>query len=136
MSGSPAGRVLIWGPAKSEAAALTELLVREGFRAVYAESLEDAEAIVRAGQVDLVFARLAPDFDAPLELLTRLQAAPSAPPVLIVTEGSNVKLYLEAMRRGAFDCVGLPLLENEVLRIVSLAGEARDAHAALAPAAP
>jgi FixJ family two-component response regulator len=33
----------------------------------------------------------------------------------------DVDLYLEAMRRGAFDCISLPLEEREFARIVSRA---------------
>ena len=48
--------------------------------------------------------------------------------MLIVTAWSEVNLYLEAMRRGAFDCVGLPLDSHELARIVARALESRCAR--------
>lgn len=68
----------------------------------------------------------------PLELLSRLQRVLAPPPVLIVTDKLDAHLYLEAMRRSAFDCLGLPLNEGELDRIVSRALAARSLKTASA----
>ncbi len=125
MNTLPDYRVVLWGPEANALELLRENLVCQGFRVRTAGSLDDLSGVIEAGDVDLIVARLCRCFAEPLELLGRLQGAPSAPPVLIVTEGPDIHLYLEAMRRGAFDCVALPLDSHELIRIVTRALEAR-----------
>lgn len=78
-------------------------------------------AWVESRSVDLVVAWLCQSYRGPLELLTRLKGLLAAPPVLVVSCGMDVNLYLEAMRLGAFDCVASPVEETELVRIVSAA---------------
>ncbi len=118
-------RVILWGPQDNAVELLGENLVCRGFQVQTVGSLEELNNALAEQDVDLIVARLCRCFAEPLELLGRLQGAPSAPPVLIVTEGPDVHLYLEAMRRGAFDCVALPLNQQELLRIVKCALETR-----------
>jgi DNA-binding NtrC family response regulator len=56
-----------------------------------------------------------------LDLLPWQERAAEMPPVLVVTDPDDVDLYLEAMSRGAFDCVALPLNQRELERIASRA---------------
>ena len=93
-------------------------------------SFDDVRAVILDGNVDLIVSWLGGSFVKPLELLTWLRSRPAAPPVLIVTAWSDTDLYLEAMRRGAFDCVGLPLDPHELTRIVARALESRCARSA------
>ncbi len=118
-------RVILWGPEDDAVELLGENLVCRGLQVQTVGSLEELNNALEEQDVDLIVARLCRCFAEPLELLGRLQGAPSAPPVLIVTEGPDVHLYLEAMRRGAFDCVALPLNQQELLRIVKCALETR-----------
>ncbi len=123
--------VVLWGPEDDTLDLLGENLVYQGFHVHTVGSLEELSSILEEQDVDLIVARLCRCFGGPLELLGRLQGAPSAPPVLIVTEGPDIHLYLEAMRRGAFDCVALPLNSHELIRIVTHALEARPLQASV-----
>lgn len=116
---------MVWGEKQSEVRQLGETLTRLGFQARVTETMADVLDATWEHRADLIIARLSGCFPLPLQLLDSLEEFPSAPPVLIVTSGADVHLYLEAMRRGAFDCVGLPLQENELIRIVTRALETR-----------
>lgn len=127
-------RVVLWSAHQNDLDALRESLVRRGLQVHVVKSLEpsadgtglsDGSTVVPLAEVNLIVARLCQCFTRPLDLISWLQEAPSPPPVLTVTEGEDVPLYLEAMGRGAFDCVPLPLNEREFIRIVARAFEAR-----------
>lgn len=120
-----AGHVVLWGAPQNRLHDLGESLARLGFRVREVDSIEEVRSAIQGQGADLVVTRLCGCFQYPLELLSWLQHVPSPPPVLIATGGVDVPLYLEAMRRGAFDCVGLPLNESELVRIVTRALEAR-----------
>lgn len=133
MNSLAGNHVVLWGPPQEDLNALREILARRGLIVQQADSLDDLRAAVLGEEVDLVMARLCRCLERPLlDLLVWLQNVPSPPQVLIVADAMNVELYLEAMRRGAFDCVGLPLNENELMRIVTSAAEARLLHSAVA----
>ncbi len=121
-------RVAVWGSHPRALTPLEHCLESQGARTERVGSLEEVLAVLRTEDMDLVVAQLCQGFAHPLELLTWLGKEPSAPPVLIVAGAMDVSLYLEAMRRGAFDCIGLPLNETELLRIVSGALEAQNAR--------
>lgn len=124
-----AGHVVLWGAPQNGLDELGESLARLGFRVREVDSIEEARSAILSQGVDLVVTRLCECFQYPLELLSWLQHMASPPPVLVATEGVDVPLYLEAMRRGAFDCVGLPLDESELVRIITCALEARPENA-------
>ena len=131
MNSLAGNRVVLWGAPQEDLNALGKSLARRGFLVQGVDSLEQLRSIIRGQDVDLIAARLCRCFERPLlELLRWLQNVPAAPQVLTVADAMDVDLYLEAMRRGAFDCVGLPLNENELERIVSQALETRHLRAA------
>ncbi len=90
----------------------------------------DGAQLIPWDEVDLIVARVCRSFDGALKLLAWLQGVREAPPVVVVCDELDFHLYLEAMRSGAFDCVGLPLNERELVRIVTRALEMRHQHAA------
>lgn len=111
-------RVTLWSPpaaAGSELAAVGTVLERQGCRLAAAATAREVERKIAAHSVDLIVARLTSGFREPLELLAGGRR--HLPPVVVVTTGNEVDLYLEAMRAGAFDGVGLPVDEKELLRI-------------------
>jgi DNA-binding NtrC family response regulator len=91
-----------------------------GCRALSVKTPDELFETLKAGPVDLIVAFVC---RTPLAL----QFFPSAgytddlPPVVVVACTADVDLYLEAMKRGAFDCVSLPINEKEFSRIVSRA---------------
>ncbi len=133
MNSLAGNRVMVWGGQQDDLNALRESLARQGCVVHEVKSTEQLRKFMEAHEVDLIVARMCRCLERPvLEVLRWMQDAPSPPPILIVVDALDVDLYLEAMRRGAFDCVGLPLNENELIRIVSHALEARHLHASAA----
>ena len=122
MSSRAGNRIAVWGSWPEGLNELQGCLTRQGFQVQRVDSQEDVRAAVEAGRVDAIVTRLCSGCSgAVMRLLAWLQDIPSAPPVVLVTDETNVPLYLEAMRRGAFDCVGLPLNDQELNRIVTRA---------------
>lgn len=103
---------------------LEEALQRMGCRVERLESCDDLGPMIENRAVDLVMLPLEPSSCRPLELLNWLHGV-NAPPVLTLATSLDVDLYLEAMRRGAFDCVGMPVEEKELFRLISKALETR-----------
>ncbi len=123
-------RVVLWGVQQDDLDAIGQSLAHMGLQVLPVDSLENLRAVIEEQEVELIVARLCRCYEHPLsELLASLRGAASAPPVLIVADGVDVDLYLEAMRRGAFDCVGLPLNEKELTRIVTRALGVRQGQA-------
>ncbi len=116
-------RVLLWGEPGCELEVLADSLGRWGMQVREGLSAGELYAAARSGEADLIVARLCRGFHPSFELLTRLRGLAAALPVVVVTD--DVPLYLEALRRGAFDCVALPLNEAELMRIVSRALESK-----------
>lgn len=130
MNSLEGNRVVLWGARREDLNALGRILARQGCLVEEVDSLEELRNPVRGQKVDLVVARLCRCYERPLlELLSWAQGVPAMPQVLIVSDALDVDLYLEGMRRGAFDCVGLPLNEAELIRIVSRALDLRHAQA-------
>jgi len=118
-------RVLLWAGQADVLAAVGQALSRLGCQLHPADSFERLQKALETEPFDLVVSQLCEYCMGPLDLLSRLAGKESSPPVLIVVDSWNMNLYLEALRRGAFDAVALPLNENELIRIVSRALEAR-----------
>ncbi len=117
-------RVILWAEHPALLAAVGQTLSNLGCHIQSAESLEQVrEAIVR-DCADLIVAQLCYCFHEPLELLHQLDLAEALPPVLMVTSPFEV-FYMEAVREGAFDCLGFPVDEKELIRIASRALQAR-----------
>ncbi len=114
-------RVLLLETAECPLEGVGEILSQRGLRVSCARSLAHALKSIHAREVDLVVGRLCYCFQQPLELLRQLARKLDAPPVVIAAAGADVPLYLEAMQRGAFDCVALPPSEPELIRIVARA---------------
>lgn len=117
--------VILWAEQPEELAVIEEILLGLGCRIQAVRSLEQLQGLIAGHSADLIVAALRQSFQSPLDLLTRQWRGEALPPVLVVTDMLDVHLYLEALQRGAFDGVGLPLDENELIRI---AGRALEAH--------
>jgi DNA-binding NtrC family response regulator len=133
MSPAAGYRVVLWGVLQGDLNGVGKSLARQGCLVHEVHSLEELRSVTQTHAVDLTVARLCRCLEQPLlEVLAWAQDVLSRPQVLIVADGLDVDLYLEAMRRGAFDCVGLPLNETELTRIVARALQARHAQFAAA----
>jgi DNA-binding NtrC family response regulator len=123
MNQLPDTRVALWPETPSELSVVGNALAHLGCQVSRTESFAQLAQWVKSHSVDLIVAWLGNEDQSAFELVTWLEGIPAAPPVLVVGCGLDVDVYLEAMRRGAFDCIELPLDENEFARIVGAAVE-------------
>lgn len=114
-------RVALWSDQPEEFSVIEQWLSRLGCRTEQIDSTGQLWNLMIGKAPDVIIARLSRSFRSPLRLLSHFQRAGSLPPVLIVVDGHDVDLYLEAMREGAFDSLALPVDEKELLRVLSQA---------------
>ncbi|HEY5550737.1 MAG TPA: sigma-54 dependent transcriptional regulator [Opitutaceae bacterium] len=82
---------------------LREVLRRMGFVALDASTIAEAEAVLANERVDLVFADVGlPDGNGE-DLLKRLESAPEAPFIVMMTGRGSVESAVRCIRAGAFD---------------------------------
>jgi DNA-binding NtrC family response regulator len=115
-----ARRILVADDQAAVRDALRLLLKGEGFLVVAAASPAEALEAVRTGDIalafiDLNYSRDTTSGEEGLDLLSRLLALESAPPVVVMTAWATVDLAVEAMRRGARDFVQKPWDNARVL---------------------
>lgn len=96
---------------------LTTILSRMGCELRIAETVEEITELIERERVDVVLAHVCPSRREFLEILGRQEL----PPVIPLLCHADQHLYLETLRRGAFDCVPLPAQENELRRVLTLA---------------
>lgn len=140
-------RVILWATPRAletdgarGLSAVTEALGRLGCQVemltsdrptAVAERLPSSSRVRRGGQrentrrPDLILAHVCNKCRAPLEMLTRSNEHAHLPPVVLLATALDMPVYLEGMRRGAFDCVSLPLQEKEFIRILTRALQER-----------
>ena len=116
-------RIALWAKTANGLAQLRVALHRLGCEVVRADSFAQLGQWVKSRAIDLIVTKLAADDQSAFELVTWLDEIPDAPPVLVAGHALDMDLYLEVMRRGAFDCIGFPLDEDELARIVAAALE-------------
>ncbi len=122
MSDTP-HRILIADDQPDILEALRLLLKSEGYAI---ETVKSPAAVIKAIEgrefamllMDLNYARDTTSGQEGLDLLTKLQAADSSLPVVVMTAWASVDLAVEAMRRGARDFVTKPWDNPRLLAIV------------------
>lgn len=117
-------RLVLWTGKLGNLGTVEDTLKGLGCRVQRMNSFEQLRTAIEAHQVDV----LAVACNSARPVLSWLRGTPAplhteAPPVLTLASAFDVDLYLEAMRLGAYDCVGLPLAEKELVRLVSQAAE-------------
>ncbi len=131
-SSSPAPRVLVADDQADVREALRLLLKGEGMES---DSVASPNAVVRALDtreydailMDLNYTRDTTSGQEGLDLLSRIQAADSALPVIVMTAWGSVQVAVEAMRRGARDFVQKPWDNARLLAILRTQIELRRA---------
>lgn len=127
-------RVILWvtrraleGDGARELSVVQDQLTRLGCRVetVVSDQPAPASAQVKNWRPDLILAHVCNHCRAPLEMLARPGRTAPMPPVVLLATALDMPAYLEGMRRGAFDCVGLPLQEKEFVRILARALEGK-----------
>ena len=120
---SPAPRVLIADDQPDILEALRLLLKSAGYQYESAVSPAHILGALEARDFDLIlmdlnYARDTTSGQEGLDLLSRIQALDSAPPVVVMTAWGSIELAVEAMRRGARDFVQKPWENARLLAIL------------------
>ena len=123
--------IVLWSECEDDLDQVRRALSAEGWSPRWAGNEAEVRESVTRGEAELVLIRLCGRDPGPFALLDWLSQQPGAPPSVLIADRIDVWDYLDAMRRGAFDCVELPLDESELVRIVSKALELRNLPAPL-----
>ena len=117
------------GP-KSEFADIRDALEDWGCNTKVLETVEDLRDALRISVPDLIFLWLFPKTRNLLEAFSVAAEFGGEVPIVVVTDSMNMNLYLEALKRGAVDAVGVPLKLNkpELLRIAQRAVQEHVRH--------
>ncbi len=109
-------RVAVWTAGDADRDQLLGVLSRIGCEPHAMNSSQQLLREVRSESVDLIIATLSASFAEPLQVLAHCGC--QLPPVLVLTDTWDTDLYLQAVRLGAFDGLGMPIIEDELLRII------------------
>lgn len=112
-------------------APLHALLEAEGYRVTHVYRVDDAPDLVASRRPDAVLLSLRPHAAAGLELLAKIRFRAHTVTVVVVADPSE--WAREAMRLGAFECLGRPLRTDQLLRTLERAVEQRRAGRGLPP---
>jgi two-component system, NtrC family, nitrogen regulation response regulator NtrX len=110
-------RVLIVDDEEAIRSSLKMIFEYEGYEVLLAANGQAALKIAEKDAPDLVFLDIKmPQMDG-LEVLKRLRAEESAPPVVILSGHGNVKTAVEATKLGAFDFIEKPPESERILLV-------------------
>ena len=97
---------------------LRELLEAEGFRVLTADSAENALEIFTTNEVDAILTDIKMGGMDGLELLDQIKAIDEEAIVIIMTAYSSVDSAIAALRKGAYDYVTKPFVNEDLLQTV------------------
>jgi two-component system response regulator HydG len=117
------GHILVVDDEPSMRTTLSILLKREGYQVTQAEDGVAALKVLEHGKYDMVLADLKMEGVDGMELLRRVKTAAPQTEVLIFTAYGTIASAVEAMKLGAFDYIGKPFDEEELLLKVARALE-------------
>jgi two-component system response regulator AtoC len=119
----PKGRILVVDDEDHIRRVLELMLRREGYEVDAASGGQEALDKFAADSFDMVFLDLRmPDLDG-LTVLSRIRESEPDQTVVMVTAYASVDTALTAMKQGAFDYIGKPFKEEEILAVVDKALE-------------
>jgi len=122
---SPTARILVVDDEQHVRRVLEVMLQRQGYQVTTADCGRAALEAFAAEVFDLVILDLRmPDLDG-LEVLRRLRSQDPQATVVMITAYASVQTALEAMKQGAFDYIGKPFQEDEILLVAQKALERR-----------
>ncbi len=117
------GQILVVDDEEHVRRVLEVMLRRQGHRVTLAENGTQALEKFSTEVFDLVILDLRmPDLDG-IEVLRRLRRQSSQQTVVMITAYASVETALAAMKEGAFDYIGKPFNEDEILLVVHKALE-------------
>ncbi len=120
---APKARILVIEDEEHVRRVLELMLTRQGYAVTTAANGTDGLESYAADIFELVILDLRmPDLDG-LTVLSRLRAAEPDQTVVMITAYASVETALNAMKQGAFDYIGKPFQEDEILVVVAKAVE-------------
>lgn len=111
----PRGHILVVDDEPSMRTTLSILLKREGYQVSQAGDGIEALKMLEGAQYDMVLTDLKMEGADGMELLRQVKAAAPHTEVLIFTAYGTVTSAVEAMKLGAYDYIGKPFDEEELL---------------------
>jgi two-component system response regulator PilR (NtrC family) len=121
---------------------LDVLLTRAGFQVSCAGSFSEFKAALDATGADVVISDYRLGAESGMDVLKHARAHPDCPEVIIITAFGTPSAAVAAMRQGAYDYIGKPFDNDEMVLLVEraldkhrLAHENRTLRASLSPAA-
>ena len=97
---------------------LYEILKIEGFHAHMAQSGEEARDILNNAHCDIVIADMNLPKMSGLELLEYVRKDYPETEVILITGFGTIETAVEAMKKGAFDYITKPIIDNEIKIII------------------
>lgn len=104
---------------------LSRILVRENYSLFKASSGKEALKLFQDNPIDLVLTDLKMEEMDGLELLTHVRAMDPEVDVIMMTAYASVETAVEAMRRGAYDYITKPFINDEIRVVVRRALDQR-----------
>ncbi|OGP52689.1 MAG: hypothetical protein A2Y65_07180 [Deltaproteobacteria bacterium RBG_13_52_11] len=117
------GHILVVDDEPSMRTTLSILLKREGYQVSQASDGVEAIKMLEPGEYDMVLTDLKMEGVDGIELLRHVRAAAPQTEVLIFTAYGTIATAVEAMKLGAYDYIGKPFDEEELLLKVARALE-------------
>jgi DNA-binding NtrC family response regulator len=117
------GHILVVDDEPSMRTTLSILLKREGYQVSLAESGAEALPMLAPGEYDMILTDLKMEGMDGIELLRHIKAVDPQAEVLIFTAYGTIASAVEAMKLGAYDYIGKPFDEEELLLKVARALE-------------
>ena len=115
------GRIVVCADPEGSMEEVRRILNLWGCQTQLVKTADELLDVLKTGPVDLIVAFVCRTPSVALQFFPSAERMETLPPVVMVACNADVDLYLEAMKRGAFDCVSLPINEKEFSRIVSRA---------------
>jgi len=114
------GRILIVACAETDLEAEEEGLRSAGFNCDKAASKEEAEQLFAGGRYDLVLMDLGMPGGSAVRTLDALREKKEDVPIVALAARKDRAAVPDAIRHGAFDCVGLPTSSTRIVAFVKL----------------
>lgn len=107
----------VCGCERDELEPLAALVEEMGYAVHRVETIEQLNPLLDTKELDVILIHVCPSRQEFLPILDRA----GLPPVIPLLRHADQHLYLQLLRRGAFDCVQMPSQKDELERVLSLA---------------
>ena len=114
-------RILVIDDEESLRFTFNEFLSEEGYTVFCAGTYHDAVEIIRAEDLDLVFADIILGEHTGIDILKEIKKRGLICPVIMITGQPNINTAADSVRLGAFDYLPKPIHQETLLRVAKIA---------------